>query len=195
MADENLKKFLSEIQMLKRVRHEGVIHAGVPNPDSIAEHIVVASQIAYVLAKMEGANAERAATLCLFHENGEIRVGDGTWVSARYLDIKDAENKAEKEHYSNLPESISDDIMKLVNEKNERKTQESIIARDADKLELAIQCKVYVEQGYSGCNTWIINIESLLTTNSAKKIYKEIKNEPDMTNLWWQGLKKNPDNK
>jgi len=56
-----------------------------------------------------------------------------------------------------------------------------------------IQCKIYVEQGYSGCKTWIDNIEDLLTTESAKKLYYEIRDEKDMTNLWWQGLKKNPD--
>ncbi len=193
MASENLKKFLSEIQMLKRMCHEGVRYAGVPDPDTLGEHIAIASQIAYVLAKMEGANAEHAACLCLFHENGEIRTGDTTWIHSRYMDGKPAEKKAEKEHYQNLPGQIPEEIMKLVDEKNERKTPEGIIARDADKIELAVQAKIYVEQGYNGCKDWIKNIENLLTTESAKKLYYEIRDEPDMTNLWWRGLKKNPD--
>lgn len=195
MANNNLKKFLSEIQMLKRMKHEGVRYAGVSNPDSLGEHIAIASQIAFVLAKMEGADAYKCATMCLFHENGEIRTGDTTWIHARYMDGKPAEEKAEREHFSNLPDSIANEIIELVEEKNKRESKESVIARDADKLELAIQAKLYVEQGYSGCANWIKNIESLVKTESAKKLYYEIRDEPDMTNLWWQGLKKNPDEK
>jgi len=126
MAKENFKKFLSEIQMLKRVRHEGVTHAGVLSPDSLGEHVAVTSQIAFVLAKMEGADAYKCATMSLFHDNGEARIGDSTWVQARYLDTKLAEEKAEIEHFANLPEEISREITELVSEKMKEKQRKRL---------------------------------------------------------------------
>ncbi|MFA7253465.1 MAG: HD domain-containing protein [Patescibacteria group bacterium] len=190
METEKLTKFFSEILMLKRVKHSGVAIAGVDNPDSVAEHSLAAAQIAYILGFLEGADPEKCAVICLFHDNNETRIGDHNKVSARYLETENAERKAEMEHFSLLPDELSQKILFLLNEKYNRNTKEGIIAQDADWLEVAIQAKVYVETGHKGCESWIKNVEEALETDSAKNILKEIIANPDFTNSWWQGLKK-----
>lgn len=64
--------------MLKRVKRSGFKLAGVPETlcDSIGEHEVVTAKIAYVLGKMERADAEKCALIGLFLDDREIRVGD-----------------------------------------------------------------------------------------------------------------------
>lgn len=186
----NIIKFLSEIQVLKRIRHEGVRLAGVEAPDSIAEHAALSAQIAFLLAKLEGANPEKCAIMNLFHDNEEARIGDHHKVSARYIDVKKAEREAEKEHYSNLPDSVGEELFQLQEEKRNRNTKEGIVAQDADWLEIAVQAKIYSELGYKGCEKWIDNVEEALETKSAKEILAEIRGNPDFLNCWWRDLKK-----
>ena len=190
MDKEKIVKFLSEIQMLKRVKREGVKLAGVKNPDSIAEHVALSAQIAYLLAKLEGADAFKCVAMSIFHDNEEVRIGDPHKISVRYFDVKKAERKAEKEHFDNLPKSIAQEILKLQTEMRKRNTKEGIIVKDADWLEIAIQAKIYSELGYKGCENWIDNVEKALETKSAKEILAEIRKNPDFLNYWWKGLKK-----
>ncbi len=190
MDKKKIKKFLSEIQMLKRIKHEGVRLAGVENPDSIAEHSAISAQIAYLLAYLENADPFKCVLMNLFHDNNEIRIGDHHKVSARYLDTKKAETRAEKERYSNLPSLVAKELYNLQEEKRKRNTKEGIVAQDADWLEIAIQAKIYCELGHRGCKNWIENVEKALETKSAKKILSEIKKDPDFLNCWWQNLKK-----
>ncbi len=187
---EKIVKFLSEIQMLKRVKHEGVKLTGVKNPDSVAEHVALSAQIAYLLGELEGADSQKCALINLFHDNEEARIGDHHKVSARYLNVKEVEAKAEREHYSNLPDSIGNFLSELQKEKRKRNTKEGIIAQDADWLEVAIQAKIYLELGYKGCQNWIDNVEKALETKSAKEILAEMKKNPDFLNCWWKDLKK-----
>jgi len=186
---EKITKFLSEVQVLKRIDHEGPRLVGVTKTDSVAEHTALSSQIAYVLAKLEGADVLKCLTMVIFHDNEEVRIGDHHRVSKRYVDIKEAEREAEKDHYSRLPDEIGNEIFQLQEELRERTTKEAIVAKDADWLEQAIQSKIYVETGYKGCEKWIDNVEAALGTDSAKEILAEIKKNPDFLNLWWQDLK------
>jgi len=187
---EKISKFLSEIQMLKRIEHEGFRLAGVSKIDSVAEHTAIAAQIAYILGKLEGADASKCAVMVLFHDNEEARIGDHHKVASRYLNTKEAEIEAEKEHYSNLPKTVGNEIFAMQEEMRERNTKEGIIAKDADWLEQAIQAKIFVETGHKGCEEWIKNVEQALETDSAKEILAEIKENPDFLNFWWRGLKK-----
>lgn len=187
---EKITKFLSEIEVLKRMDHEGFGLVGVQKTDSVADHTAIAAQIAYVLAKLEGVDATKCAVMVLFHENQKSRIGDHHKVASRYFDTKEAGAAAEKEHYDNLGDSIGNDIFEMQEEMRKRNTKEGIIAKDADWLEQAIQAKIFVETGYQGAKDIINNVEQALETDSAKAILTEIKNNPDFLNSWWQGLKK-----
>jgi putative hydrolase of HD superfamily len=187
---QNIKKFLSEVQMLKRLDHIGFKVAGITESDNLAGHALIAAQIAYILGQLEGCDAAKCAVINIFHDNHECRIGDHNKVSARYLDTDEAELNAEREQFANLPNDLNQKLFSLMNEKRDRSTKEGIVAQDADWLEIAIQGKIYLEKGYKGAQDFIDNVEKALETDSAKKILKEIKNDNDFTNTWWQGLKK-----
>ncbi len=189
---ENIIKYFSELFMLKRQKRSGFKLAGVPEAfcSSLGEHEVVTAKIAYVLGKMESVDAEKCALIALFHDDGEMRVGDQNKVAARYFNINEAELEALKEQVANLPDDLGKRIIDLVLQKETRSTKEGIIVQDADWLEVALQAKILVEQGFSGTEDWINNVEKALETESAKKILAEIRKMKDFTNFWWQGLKK-----
>jgi len=187
---KNISKFFAEIGNLARIKRTGPILAGVKDPENLAEHVARASQIAYILACLEGADPERTAAILLFHDNAETRVGDQHKIASRYFDIGKAENKAFKEQANNLPDKLKQRIISLRKEHQERKTKEGIVARDADWLESAIEARELIEQGHDGMQSWIDNVKKALETESAKQLLEYIDNEKDFLNSWWQGLNK-----
>jgi len=100
---KHISNFIFEIETLKSIKRSGSSIARVPNPDSIAEHIAIASQVAYILARFEGADASHCACMMLFHDNAEVRIGDINKVNARYIDTKESELQAHKEQIKDLP--------------------------------------------------------------------------------------------
>lgn len=181
--------FIFEINQLKRQRHSGFQLAGIKDPDSVAEHVMRAAQIGYILAVMEGdANPEKVASIIMIHDNGEARVGDQHKVAARYFDNKKVEHQAFSEQLELLGNGLAKKWQKYFYEYENRNTKEGVIAQDADWLETAFQAKEYLDLGYKGIGNWIDNAEKALETNSAKQLIKEMKNN-EFTN-WWRGLKK-----
>ena len=84
----NIKKLVNlifEWQHLKRIKHEGWRLAGVSNPDSVAEHSLVAAQIGYILAKMEWADVGKVVSMLIWHDIHEARIQDVHKLSLRYL--------------------------------------------------------------------------------------------------------------
>ena len=70
---EALAAFVYELGLLKRIRRSGWWHAGVRDPESVAEHTMRVAQLAAIIAAEEGANPERAAFLAIWHDSQETR--------------------------------------------------------------------------------------------------------------------------
>ena len=68
--------FAHEAGHLKHTPRTGWLLGGVRNGKSVAAHSYRVAVLAYVIAAREGANPERAATLGLFHDLPETRIGD-----------------------------------------------------------------------------------------------------------------------
>jgi putative hydrolase of HD superfamily len=150
MTDEdalNVAAFLIEAGHLKRTPRAGWPIAGVRDPESVAEHSYRTAIIAYVLATMEGANAERAATLAVFHDVPEARSGDIPSTGKRYLRMAPAVDIA-AEQTANLPTSLAESVRRLIGEFEGKVTPEAVCAKDADKLECLLQAREYQAQGF-----------------------------------------------
>ncbi|MFA6528651.1 MAG: HD domain-containing protein [Candidatus Gracilibacteria bacterium] len=171
---KKITNFIFELANLKKFKHCGIKFAGVKDPDSLAEHALRASQIAYILADLEKANPEKCALMAMIHDNGEIRVGDQHKISRRYFDVKPFEKKAFMDQTKNLPTKTGSVFANLYEEFDAQKTKESHIARDSDMLETAFQAKEYLDNGYEKAQLWIDNVKKHLRTESAKKILKEM---------------------
>lgn len=185
---KEITNYIFELGTLKRFAHSGTKMAGVKHPDTIAEHVQRAAVIAYILAKLEKADAEKAMLMSLLHDNAESRITDLHKVARRYIDSKEAEKQAFREQCDSLPEDIGTIFNGCFLEYEDKKSPEAIIARDADLLETAFQAKEYVDLGYTVCHEWIDNVGKCLKTRSAKKIHARMKK----TNFadWWRHLTK-----
>lgn len=181
-----IANFMFEMLHLKKIKHEGWRLAGVPYPDSVADHGLVASQFAYILAVLEKfPEPEKIAAILAFHDMEETRIGDLHKLAINYVE-KD-EEKAVSEQTAPLGE-IGKKIKELWAECEEKKTKAGQIAKDADRLEQALQAKEYMDQGFPTAEDWIKNIRVSLFTESAKKLLEEIAKTD--SKAWWQGKKK-----
>ena len=181
--------FIHELSQLRHQVHTGWWKIGIKNPPTIAEHAFRAAQIAYVLAIMEGdVDPNKVASITMFHDNAETRIGDQDKVAARYFSIKKAESVAFNEQTKSLPRSMKEKLQENFSEYKNRATKESIISKDADWLEQAFQAKEYIDMGYKSAQSWIDSFDGKFKTKSAKAIFLKMK-ESEYDD-WFEGLKK-----
>ncbi len=178
--------FIYELGMLKRIKREGWRIAGIENPESVADHSLRAAQIAYLLAKLEGYKSpHELATMLIFHDIGECRIGDLHKIAQRY--VKADEKGVVKAQTGKLGEA-GKEIFSLWNAVEGSSSQAGIIAKDSDYLEVIITAKEYLKLGYPAAQDWIENAGKKLRTKSAKKLFSALaSSSPDS---WWAGLKK-----
>lgn len=179
-----IANFLFELNEAKRTPRNGWHKAGVKNSESVAEHSALAAQFAFILAKMENANAEHAAAIALFHDIGEIRAGDHDLISKIYHDKNGAEEKAHNAQTGDLP--LAGDLVGYFNERKGRQSPEAVIAKDADLLELAVQARVYEQSGYRSAGLFLKDARAGLKTGSAQKLLNVI--EQSNIQDWWQAI-------
>jgi putative hydrolase of HD superfamily len=168
----DIKGFLYEIGLLKRYARTGWALAGVPVPESIAEHSFRTSVIASVIAATEGADPHRAAFLALWHDTQETRTTDLPHLTKRYVTAA-ANETVTSDQVRPLPETIAAMIRGAVTEYENCETPEARCARDADKLECLLQAREYQDQGHQNLQSWIDSSIASLHTTTAKQVAGE----------------------
>ena len=171
MPDEPaaLAAFGYELGLLKRIRRAGWWHAGVRDPESIAEHSMRAAQLAALIAAEEGANPERAAFLALWHDTQETRTGDLPHTATKYLD-KPEPRQITADQTSGLPDRSRDVVRAAVDEYETKQSPEALCAKDADKLEMLLQAVEYRDIGVQRVDGWIDSGQKGLQTETARRI-------------------------
>jgi len=182
-----ITNYLFEVGLLKKILHNGPQYAGVKRTDTVAEHVYRAAVIGYILGELEGLNGEKVASIVIFHDNPEARIGDHNKVAQRYIDRKKAEKIVLKDQMKSLPEKIAKKVEKLWNDIETKSSKAALLAYEADLLETALQAKEYADCGHPTLS-WLDNVRKYLKSKSAKMILKEI--ETTHFTDWWQGLKK-----
>ena len=157
--------------------------------DSIASHSYRVAIISWFLAKEEGADPYKTTMMAMLHDMAEARTGDHNWVHKRYTKI--FEDEIDEEQLGALPHP---DLKKLVDEYRERKSKESILAKEADILDQILLLREYEWQGNKEACIWLYGkgkkkefaqlakLKSTTGLEIGKAIYEE--NPSD----WWNNL-------
>lgn len=176
---KNIANFLFEAGMLKRTPRSGFQFLG-SGAESVAEHIFRTTYVGYALGKIEkNVNVETLIKMCLFHDLPEARTGDLNYVNKKYVTAD--EKKAAKDLADTLP--FGGELLEIINEYEEGKTAEALLARDADQLEMILALKEYKDIGNKYADEWLEFSMKRLRTETAKTLAKVIL-ETD-SSLWW----------
>jgi putative hydrolases of HD superfamily len=183
-----LLAFLYEVGHLKRLPRQGWLIAGVRNPESVAEHSFRVGVLAYIIAALEGADADRAAALGLFHDVPESRVGDIPSVGRQYLSSVPAEQVV-KDQTADLPAALAEHIQQLIGEFEDKTTLEARCAKDADKLDCLLQAREYESEGYQQVGPWITTMAAAVRTNIGKQLAELAQRVTPRA--WWDSVVSN----
>src|SRR5260370_16692165 len=112
----NIAKYVYEIGQLKRVKRSGWWVAGIDNPESVAEHSFRTALLGYILASLEGADPQKTAMICLFHDMGEARINDLHRVAKSYIDVGNREEVAFEEQAQRLPQPLAQHVSPFIHE-------------------------------------------------------------------------------
>lgn len=177
--EDGIVDFLFEAGMLAKTPRSGFFFLG-SGSQSIAEHSNRATYIGYALAQMAGnVDLSKVLQMCMFHDFAEARTSDLNYVHQKY--VKSDEHKALIDLVKTL--SFGNKIADLVKEYEERKTKESLLAKDADILELILSLKEQYDIGNERAKTWIPSSIKRLKTKEGKILgNKIIKTDSDR---WW----------
>jgi len=157
---------IGSLRNMKRMHCQTLLQVN----DTIASHSFETAIIGMVLAKMENADENKTLKMCLFHDIAEARTGDANFIHSHY--VKADEKEAIKDQYSGTP--IEKEVVEILNEYEERKSKESIIAKDADLINQTIlQCN-YLKDSKKDLARWNRHSIKGLKTKSAKKLAKTI---------------------
>ncbi len=192
--EDKIVDFLYEAGMLAKSPRSGFFFLGSGN-QSIAEHSNRVTYIGYALAQMaENVDLSKILQMCMFHDFAEARTSDLNYVHQKY--VKADEHKAVSDLVETLP--FGNKIALILEEYEERKTKESLLAKDADNLELILSLKEQYDIGNERAHTWIPSAIKRLKTEEGKRLGEKIINTDsdrwwfdDKENDWWVNRNKN----
>ncbi len=154
---DDLVNLFLETATLKRMPRTGWAIRGVSAVESVAEHSHGVAWLALVLADtLNDAGAEppldreRVLIQALLHDLGEVRLTDLPSSATRLIppEAKSlAEQAAIRGLLTPLPALLRDEYLQLWQEFEDRATPEGRLVRDADKLEMMVQCLRYEMAG------------------------------------------------
>lgn len=165
--------FAYEAGHLQRLPRAGWLLAGIQSPESVAEHSFRVGILAYVIAVLEGADPDRAATLGLFHDLPETRSGDVPSVGKSYVTTTDARQIA-ADQVAGLPTELARQIRDLVDEHenatSSTATLEARCSRDADKLDALLKAREYQAAGAQLVQPWVDTMVAAVATETGQRL-------------------------
>ena len=139
-----ISDFFFQIAGLKKLPRSGwKIKVGLDNSESVAEHSYMMSVMAMVLSDLKSLNSEKVIKMSILHDWAESKIGDFMPDEIGNDKKSELESYAMMEILESLPQSLQSDYQKMWDEFLVRNTPEARLVYELDKLEMALQAKIY----------------------------------------------------
>jgi len=142
--------FFKTAANLKKISRQGWIDKlSLDNPESVADHSYSMAVMSMVISDLENYNSEKILKMVLLHDLAESKIGDYTPEQLSNEKKNKLENNAFGEIIKNLPDLIKSQYLQIWQEYQENTSPESKIVHQIDRLEMALQAKIYQKDGHS----------------------------------------------
>ncbi len=168
--------------MLKRTPRTGWQFLSGAEGESVADHSFRVAMIAFVLARLgdHEVDADHLLRLALVHDLPEARTGDLNYMNQKYVNAD--EERAAADMVNGLP--FSDELGELLAEYRAEATPESIVAHDADQLELLLQLVENRDAGVPSTEDWVPFVLKRLRTDAGRRLAQSIL-DGESSNWWF----------
>ncbi|WP_316505123.1 HD domain-containing protein [Nitrosopumilus sp.] len=142
-------KFFKTAANLKTVQRQGwVKKLSITNPESVADHSYSMALMSMVISDSEHYNSEKVLKMVLLHDLAESEIGDFTPKQIKKERKDRIENNAFNKIIQTLPDSLKLQYLQIWKEYQQGSSIESKLVHQIDKLEMALQAKIYQKTGY-----------------------------------------------
>lgn len=146
MKRKEFSEFAAQVLRAKRVTRLGWRKAGVPNPESIADHMYSMAVLGMLLSDMRGLDTAETLRMVLLHDLQEVTTGDWTPQRRKKMGVgqsRKLEFQAFRAIISRLPRRLARKYSALWMQVQKGKTGEARLAADLDSFEMGLQAYAY----------------------------------------------------
>ena len=172
-----LLDFFKNASNLKNISRQGWIdELSIKHPESVADHSYSMAIMAMIISDLDNYNSEKILKMVLLHDLAESKIGDFTPNKISKNEKEKLENNAFNEIIEQLPNSIKSEYDEIWKEYQNNSSLEAQIVHQIDKLEMALQAKIYQKSGLSKENitTFLETAKSDITHPKLKDILNQI---------------------
>ena len=171
-----ISEFFYQIANLKTTQRSGwQSKLNLSNSESVAEHTYMMSVMAMILSDIKNLNTEKIIKMSLLHDWAESKIGDYIPGEITIEKKSRLEENAMKEILSTLPSIIKNEYHILWNEYDDNLSREAKFVHELDKLEMALQAKIYEKDiDREKIIPFINSAINVIADNDLKKILVEI---------------------
>ena len=171
-------EFFNTVANLKTISRQGWIDKlGLDKPESVSDHTFSLSMMSLVFSEIKKLDTLRVLKMSLIHDLAESIIGDLTPNELSKEEKIILEKNTMEKILQDLPDSIRDQISQNWEEFLEQKTPESILVHELDKLEMALQAKIYEKDGNFGIQSFLESAEKEIKTPELKELFRKIINQ------------------
>ena len=162
---------------LKNISRQGWINKlSLKHPESVSDHSYSMAIMGMVISDLENYNSEKILKMILLHDLAESKIGDYTPNQISKENKIKIENNAYDEIINALPDAIKLQYAQIWEEYQKQESPESKIVHQIDKLEMALQAKMYQKEGASkdAIESFFKSAENEITHPKLKELFNQI---------------------
>jgi putative hydrolase of HD superfamily len=142
--------FLNIAANLKTIPRQGWMDKlAIKNPESVADHTYSMAIIGMILSDSQKYDTQKILKMILLHDLAESITGDFTPEQKSKDEKIILENKTMNDILSHLPENLQKQYLAIWDEYQKNNSKDANFVHQIDKLEMALQAKIYSEKKYT----------------------------------------------
>jgi len=169
--------FLKDSVNLKTISRQGWIDKlSIKNPESVADHSYSMAIMAMIISDLENYDSEKILKMTLLHDLAESKIGDITPEQMTPENKMKIENDGFNEIIDQLPETVKSQYLEIWKEYQNNNSKESLFVHQIDKLEMALQAKIYQKDGKTieDIEPFLESAKRSITDKKLKELFTKI---------------------
>jgi len=165
--------FISELKNIKRSGWKNKLNMN--DGESVADHTYAMTILGMIISDLQGLNTEKIMRMSLLHDLAESITGDIMPDQMEKNEKHLQEDNAITKILSKLPDELTKTYYKIWEEFQKKESDEAIFVHELDKLEMAIQAKIYQKNGIDSnkIKPFLESAMNDITSIEMKKILKK----------------------